>query len=159
MANLAVVSLTLNPYCFNKVACKWLKEQKREWCSNQVTHIKREGGLKILFGKDFKAEHIVPGNVYRLEKRKFWLSLACSVATRHVYQKSTKRGQRKAPFWRRAGQLCQWELCFKAPAKRRKLTPSWLCKTLSPTSISKKNKNQSKSEEARAQRVYSHCSF
>lgn len=71
MANLAVVSLTLNPYCFNKVAWKWLEQKKRECCSDQVTHRKREGGLKILFGKDFKAEHVVPGNVYRLEKRKF----------------------------------------------------------------------------------------
>lgn len=77
---------------------------KRECCSDQVTHRKREGGLKILSGKDFKAEHIVPGNVYRLEKRKCWLSLAYSVATQHAYQKYTKRGKRKAPFWRRAGQ-------------------------------------------------------
>lgn len=67
MANLAVVSLTQNPHFFNKVAWKWLAQQKMECCSNQVTHRKMEGGLKILFGKDFKAEHIVPGNVYRLE--------------------------------------------------------------------------------------------
>jgi len=71
MANLTVVCLALNPYCFNKVAWKWLEQQKRERCSEQVTHRKREGGLKIFLGKDFKAEHIVPGNVYRLEKRKF----------------------------------------------------------------------------------------
>lgn len=69
-----------------------------------MTHRKREGGLKILSGKDFKAGHIVPGNVYRLGKRKFWLSLAYSVATRHAYQNYTKRVKIKAPFWRRAGQ-------------------------------------------------------
>lgn len=77
--SLAVVLLALNPYCFNKVAWKWLEQTKRERFSDRVTHRKREGGRKggreggrkILFGKDFKAEHIVPGNVYRLEKRKF----------------------------------------------------------------------------------------
>lgn len=74
-----MVLLALNPYCFNKVAWKWLEQTKREHFSDRVTHRKREGGRKggreggrkILFGKDFKAEHIVPGNVYRLEKRKF----------------------------------------------------------------------------------------
>lgn len=66
-----MVSHILNPHCFNKVAWKWLEQKQRECCSDQVTHRKREGGLKIFSGKDFKAEHIVPGNVYRLEKRKF----------------------------------------------------------------------------------------
>lgn len=114
-----------------------------------MTHRKREGGLKILSGKDFKAEHIVPGNVYRLEKRKFWLSLPYSVATWHAYWKYTKRGEKKIPFEEELGR--RQKECSSAHFTVPKLTPSWLHKAhscLSPTNISKRNKCQSKSQRS-----------